>query len=143
MCIRDRGTFGGAIFSVTQGRSGLTKGQTTLSLLESDFPGAPSYSKCPKAAADTGVFGPFASAASSRILQTLRSRDNHGSFRTRGRFSSGTVRGTVWTTVDRCDGTLTIVKRGTVVVDDFGLRKTITVNGGHSYLARAPRHKHK
>ena len=30
-----------------------------------------------------------------------------GKFRTRGRYSSATVRGTVWKTEDRCDGTLT------------------------------------
>jgi hypothetical protein len=137
-----KGVFSGAIFSVAQGRSGLTKGQTTLSLLEGDFPGAPTFSACPKAAADTGsVFGPIATVASSKILQSLHARDNHGNFRTRGRYASGTVRGTVWTTADRCDGTLTTVQRGTVIVTDFRLRKTITLHGGQSYLARAPIHK--
>jgi hypothetical protein len=132
------GTFGGAIFSVVQGAAGLTKGQTTLTLLDGDFPGAPTFSACPKAAADTGsVFGPIATVASSKILQALRARDNHGNFRTRGRFASGTVRGTVWTTVDRCDGTLTTVQRGTVLVTDFRLRKTITLHAGQSYLALA------
>jgi hypothetical protein len=42
----------------------------------------------------------------------------------------------VWDTIDRCDGTLTIVKRGTVDVTDFRLRKTISVHAGHRYLAK-------
>ena len=75
---------------------------------------------------------------SSRVLQTLHASDNGGSFRTRGRYSASTVRGTIWDTTDRCDGTLTVVHRGTVEVDDFGLRRTITVHAGHRYLAKAP-----
>ena len=42
-----------------------------------------------------------------------------GHFRTRGRYASATVRGTVWLTADRCDGTLTRVNQGTVQVSDF------------------------
>jgi hypothetical protein len=74
---------------------------------------------------------------SSRVLGTLDARDNGGRFRTRGRYSSATVRGTIWDTTDRCDGTLTVVRRGTVDVHDFRLRKTITVHAGHRYLATA------
>jgi hypothetical protein len=62
-----------------------------------------------------------------------------GRFRTNGRYSSATVRGTIWLTQDRCDGTLTTVKRGTVRVRDIKRRKTITVKAGRSYLARAGR----
>ena len=60
-----------------------------------------------------------------------------GKFRTNGKYSSATVRGTIWLTQDRCDGTLTTVKRGTVSVRDFKRRKTVSVKAGHSYLARA------
>ena len=42
-----------------------------------------------------------------------------GRFRTNGKYSSATVRGTIWLTTDRCDGTLTTVKRGTVSVRDL------------------------
>jgi hypothetical protein len=42
-------------------------------------------------------------------------------------------------TVDRCDGTLTKVKRGKVAVRDFRRKRTIVVAAGKSYLARAPR----
>lgn len=62
-----------------------------------------------------------------------------GKFRTNGKYSSATVRGTIWLTQDRCDGTLTTVKRGTVSVRDFKRRKTVSVKAGHSYLARAAR----
>jgi hypothetical protein len=64
-----------------------------------------------------------------------------GSFRTNGKYSSATVRGTIWLTQDRCDGTLTTVKRGTVSVRDFKRRKTVSVKAGHSYLARAAKAK--
>ena len=64
-----------------------------------------------------------------------------GRFRTSGKYSSATVRGTFWLTEDRCDGTLTTVKRGIVDVRDFVRKKTLAVKAGHSYLARAPRAK--
>jgi len=62
-----------------------------------------------------------------------------GRFRTSGRFSSATVRGTIWLTEDRCDGTLTRVLRGTVAVLDAVLKRKVLVGPGESYLARAPR----
>jgi hypothetical protein len=62
-----------------------------------------------------------------------------GKFRTDGKYSSATVRGTIWLTQDRCDGTLTTVKRGVVSVRDFKRKKTVSVKAGHSYLARAQR----
>jgi hypothetical protein len=58
-----------------------------------------------------------------------------GKYRTRGRYSSATVRGTVWKTEDRCDGTLTQVREGSVTVRDFGRQKNIVVRAGRSYLA--------
>ena len=69
-----------------------------------------------------------------------------GKFRTDGKYSSATVRGTIWLVQDRCEGTLTKVRRGTVAVRDFKRKKTVTVKAGHTYLARrraAPRAKSK
>jgi ferric-dicitrate binding protein FerR (iron transport regulator) len=60
-----------------------------------------------------------------------------GKFQTSGKYSSATVRGTIWLTQDRCDGTLVTVKRGVVSVRDFKRKKTVSVKAGHSYLARA------
>jgi hypothetical protein len=60
-----------------------------------------------------------------------------GHFRSRGRNSDATVRGTKWSMTDTCAGTLTSVTRGSVVVRDFRLRKNKTVKAGHKYFARA------
>jgi hypothetical protein len=49
------------------------------------------------------------------------------------------VRGTVWDVTDRCDGTLTKVRRGRVVVRDFRRKRNIVLTKGKSYLARAKR----
>ena len=62
-----------------------------------------------------------------------------GKFRTDGKYSAATVRGTIWLVEDRCEGTLTKVTRGTVSVRDFKRKKTVSVKAGHSYLARAQR----
>ena len=78
-----------------------------------------------------------ASRLSRRAIRRLRARAK-GRYRTRGRHSAATVRGTVWTTTDRCDGTLTTVKRGKVAVRDFRRKKTILLTAGKRYLARAP-----
>jgi hypothetical protein len=72
-----------------------------------------------------------------RVLRLLGA-SGHGKFRTRGRYAAATVRGTIWTTSDYCDGTLVQVQRGVVAVRDFVRHKTITVTAGHSYFAEAP-----
>ncbi|HWK29715.1 MAG TPA: hypothetical protein VNS09_24325 [Solirubrobacter sp.] len=59
-----------------------------------------------------------------------------GRFRTNGQFSSATVRGTKWVVIDRCDGTLTQVKQGSVLVRDKVRRKNVIVRAGKQYLAR-------
>jgi DNA-binding beta-propeller fold protein YncE len=78
--------------------------------------------------------GTASAAASTRRLWG----NARGRFRTRGRHSSGAVRGTRWLTLDRCDGTLTIVREGTVAVRDFTLDRTVLVEAGERYLAEAP-----
>ncbi len=63
-----------------------------------------------------------------------------GDFRTAGRRSSATVRGTWWLVEDRCDGTLTKVRQGRVDVRDVRLKKTIRLRAGKrfQYLAKSP-----
>jgi hypothetical protein len=124
------GTFGGAVFRVTQARSGPDSGLTTLSIVENAFAGAPSYTTCKTNHAADGAHA----ALSSRVLQTLRSRAS-GRFRTRGRYAAGTVRGTQWTTTDRCDGTLISVQVHAVQVTDFVKHVVILIRAGHHYLA--------
>lgn len=127
------GTFGGAIFRLTQERSGPSKGLATLTLLEGAFRGAPSYAICKKHKAGDAS----AAAASSKVLQLLHA-SAHGKFRTSGRYSAATVRGTIWTVADRCDGTLTHDVTDSVAVKDFVHHKTIILHAGQSYLAKKP-----
>jgi Fibronectin type III domain len=130
----------GGLYTLTQTRTGPQKGLTTFTLDEGAFSGAPSYTSCKaKSSAQTALDLPLSHTPtlSSKILQTLSASDNHGTFRSKGRYSAATVRGTQWTTQDRCDGTLTKVRRGVVDVLNFATRKTITVHAGKSYLARA------
>ena len=63
-------------------------------------------------------------------------RDRGGRFRTHGRQSQATVRGTRWVTIDRCDGTLTRVTEGAVVVRTYRTGRRAVVRAGHSHLAR-------
>jgi hypothetical protein len=60
-----------------------------------------------------------------------------GRFRTRGRHSTATVRGTTWFTKDTCGTTTTLVREGTVTVRDFAKRKDVRVRAGKRYVARA------
>jgi hypothetical protein len=123
------GNFSRGLFQVVQSSRRRARGLTELRLKGSSFV------RC-------GVppIGRSASAAqlSRRTIRRLRS-NARGRFRTRGRNSSATVRGTVWETIDRCDGTLTKVRRGRVAVRDFRRKKTVIVRAGRSYLARARR----
>ena len=127
-------TLAGGIFKFSQARSGINKGLTSLNLVESAFQGAPSYSTCK---AKHGATDATAAALSSKTLQLLKVSAK-GKFKTTGRYSSATVRGTAWTIADKCNGTLTHVTRDTVLVDDFVRHTTILLHAGQSYLAKAP-----
>src|SRR6266545_2843279 len=79
----------------------------------------------------------------SEVDQTARRRKRRvwgsakGRFRTRGRYSSASVRGTAWLTEDRCNGTLVRVRSGRVEVFDFVRRRRVRLRAGQSYFARA------
>ena len=62
--------------------------------------------------------------------------EGRGRFRTRGGYSTASVRGTGWITTDTCSGTRVTVRHGLVAVRDFRLKKTVMVPGGKSYLAK-------
>jgi len=81
---------------------------------------------------------PLAVASRQRARRGLWG-SGHGRFRTRGRHGAATVRGTIWYTADRCEGTFVSVKRGVVAVRDFGRKRQVLVPAGKSYLARARR----
>jgi hypothetical protein len=95
------GVFNGAPFVVTQDRTGLTD----LKLTGGDF------SACATA------IGSVHAAATPRRRLAGRA---HGRFRTRGRNSSATVRGTSWVTTDACDGTSTLSQSGKVATKSLG-----------------------
>jgi hypothetical protein len=124
------GTFGGAVFKVIQAHNGLA----TLALVENAFPGAPTFATCKKHKAGDAT----AAALSIRTLQLLHA-SAHGRYSTRGRYGAATVRGTKWTTADRCDGTLLHDITDSVAVTDFVHHKTIILHAGQSYLAKKGR----
>jgi hypothetical protein len=118
------GQFSAGIFQVLQARARSAKGLTELRLKGGSF------KRC------SGRAGRAGASLSRATIRRLRASASGGRYRTRARGSSATVRGTVWTTTDRCDGTLTTVKRGRVVVRDFRRKRNIVVTAGKSYLAR-------
>jgi hypothetical protein len=116
----DTGRFWGAVFRVRQpAHAGAV---TELTLLG----GRPTSCK-PKAAAR---------AAKAAPPRGLWGKDHKGRFRTRGRNSVATVRGTVWYVAERCAGTLTRVVEGAVVVRDTRRGKTVVVKAGHHVMVR-------
>lgn len=117
------------IFKVGQTRG--AKPVTELKLAEP-------LAKCPKPKR-----GRKASAAAQKKTKKAKKPktrklwgEGKGSFRTSGRHSSATVRGTKWVVTDRCDGTLTRVKQGSVLVRDFKRKRNVVVRAGKQYLAR-------
>jgi hypothetical protein len=86
-----------------------------------------------------GSFGVCTRRTASAMLAPVIVRglwgNGKGEFLTDGRFAAATVRGTIWLTEDRCDGTLVVVKRGVVSVLDRVHHRTVLVTAGHSYLA--------
>jgi predicted outer membrane repeat protein len=77
-----------------------------------------------------------ASAAKKKKKKRRLWGDGKGKFRTKGSFSSATVRGTKWLVEDRCTSTLTRVARGKVAVKDFVKHKTVLVKAGKRYIAK-------
>jgi hypothetical protein len=122
------GDFGGGRFELLQDRR--QQGLTELLLIDP----AGLRASCP---ATTGRAQPAAKRLLPKADLALLRATAKGRFETRGHYSAATVRGTTWTTSDRCDGTFTAVKHGVVVVDDFRRHRLILLRSGHSYLAKA------
>jgi hypothetical protein len=121
------GTFWGGRFVVRQRRAG--DGMTSLVLRGGSF------RQC-RRTANAASF-PLALASGKRKpIRRLWSRDRDGRFRTHGRNSVATARGTEWVTEERCDGTLTRVFEGAVSVRDRVKKRTKLVRAGRSYVAR-------
>jgi hypothetical protein len=103
------GTFSEGAFVVTQQRDGLTD----LRLVGGDF------STCPAGNPQARV------SAAAAVRRRVLFGSAHGRFRTRGRNSSATVRGTQWSVEDRCDGTVTSDTRGVVDTTSRKLQATL------------------
>jgi hypothetical protein len=127
------GTFGGGVFSVRQPRSGCGRVDVYLR--------GGSFKRCARLPGRASARR--ASASKTRRVRRLWGRDSGGKFRSHGRHSHATVRGTRWLTEDRCDGTLTRVTNGAVVVRDYKRRRNVLVRAGHSYLAKARARAHR
>jgi hypothetical protein len=110
--------FAGGVFKVTQ-------------------PGASAATQLALTGGNFSVCSARRTAAKPKKKTIVRSLwgNGKGRFVTTGRFASATVRGTVWLTQDRCDGTRIFVKTGSVAVFNRKLRKTVIVTTGHSYFA--------
>jgi streptogramin lyase len=87
-----------------------------------------SFKSCPRGLRTAG-------AAAKKSVRHLWGKGS-GQFRTVGRFSAATVRGTTWLTDDQCTGTLTKVTAGSVSVRDLVKKQTVLVRAGKSYLAK-------
>ena len=127
-----KGTFWGGVFQIRQRKHG--KGMTDLHLRGGGF------SRCGNRAG-ISVLAREAKGK-RRVVRRLWGKDKHSRFRTHGRDSVATVRGTRWVTTDRCDGTLTRVTQGKVSVRDLHRKRSVLVSAGHAYLARH-RHHHR
>ena len=134
----------GTVFDVTRGRILLTSAILGGGTQNSLFYGGRFIVRQDKATGRTDLVltgtGPRCNAAVSASARKRNQRrlwgDGHGNFRTRGRNSSATVRGTRWLVEERCSGTFTRVARGVVEVRDLVRHRKVRVGAGKSYLAR-------
>ena len=123
------GTFASGVFQLLQDRR--ARGLSELSLV------LPSGATRTCAAAAGKAQTAARRALPKAVLDRLRAKAT-GHFQTHGRYSSATVRGTRWTTTERCDGTLTAVQQGVVVVTDPRRKRQVVLTAGDGYLARVP-----
>jgi virginiamycin B lyase len=103
--IRSTGTFNGGRFKVKQSKTG--KGMTDL------------YLSGPKPGRCSAPNRASASKAAKKRKRSLWGKDNEGRFRTHGADQRRHRARTRWLTQDRCDGTLTRVTEGAVVVREL------------------------
>jgi streptogramin lyase len=126
-----KGTFWGAVFQVRQRRR--SRGMTDLHLRAGRFGSCRPSGTLASASA---LARETAGRRRRRVVRRLWGKDRHGRFRTHGRDSVATVRGTRWVTTDRCDGTLTRVTSGKVLVRDLRRHRSVLLTAGRAYLAR-------
>jgi hypothetical protein len=108
-----------------------TKQTKTSPLTSAEMTGGGNFkTQCPRPGAKLNL------AAAARRPSRQLFANVHGRFRTRGRHSTATVRGTQYLVKESCRGTLTVVMRGRVLVHDIVKHRFRLVKAGHRYLAR-------
>ena len=117
-------SFAGGVFQVLSTATGATE----LVLTGGDF------SVCKKSRSTTARGAKPKAKPDTTVVRSLWG-NGHGSFTTKGRYAAATVRGTVWHTSDRCDGTNVTAQTGVISVLDLVTGKTIVLTAPSSYLA--------
>ena len=125
------GDFGAGIFKLLQQRR--QKGLTDLNIIDNH--------SARQVCATLGKARQRPARPSSKVLGRLNA-SGHGHFTARGQYSAATVRGTIWSVANQCDGTLTRVTRGVVSVRDFRRRKTNSVVRSHTGSNPTPGSSH-
>jgi PKD repeat protein len=123
----DAAYFAGAVFKLVKNPAGLTE----LLLQGGDF------SVCTKSKRHSASAAAKPPKKKTTVVRSLWG-NGHGQFVTQGKYAAATVRGTIWNTQDRCDGTFVQVQRGVVSVVDLVRHKTRSVTAGHNLLVPAP-----
>jgi hypothetical protein len=128
----------GGVFRVEQDRA---SGITDLRLHGGDFSGCKADDDEASAARAVIARAAAKKGAKRKGGQVARGiwAAGKGRFRTTGRNSAATVRGTRWATVDRCTSTTTKVFEGVVDVKDFETGRTTAVRAGERHVARERR----
>ena len=116
-------------FVITQSRNGVA----TASL----FGG--SYAVCPtkRERAHKAALASAHRSSRNHVVRKLWA-SGHGTYSTRGNYATGAVLGTVWETIDRCNGTGIHVVTDVVLVTNLVNHKKVRVKPGHTYIAKAP-----
>ena len=122
------GEFSSGVFDVRQSPRASARGLTHLRLRGGSF------ARCGSA---RGVAR--SAARSRRVVRRTRSNVRRGSrWKVTANRVAGTARGTVWTTIDRCDTSVVKVGRGVVAVRDFRLKKSFRIRRNESFVGCAP-----
>jgi hypothetical protein len=115
-------------FKLTQGKNGVV----TAALYGGSF------SVCPTARERAHRAHASAHHVSRRHIVRKLWASGHGTYSTKGNYATGAVLGTVWETIDRCNGTGIHVVTDSVLVTNLVTHKKVRVKAGHTYIAAAP-----
>ena len=127
------GEFWGGVFVVRQGRGKAPYTELVLT--------GGSFAACPKRSPERLVARAAGSGKMRGVVRRLWGKDKAGRFQTRGKRAAAAVRGTEWLVEDRCDGTMTRVREGAVLVRDLRTGKKKLVKAGGKHLVRAPKRR--